>query len=104
MFKATMAQVREAVEKEVKEKNLDETEAKKLLVTTIKVLALSIIIYNQHCDNKVVIIINLFQHNGLPLPDDLKEFASLDALFDESSVKKVRLIICRHWLPAACNS
>ena len=91
-----MAQVREAVEKEVKEKNLDETEAKKLLVTTIKVLALSIIIYNQHCDNQVVIIINLFQHNGLPLPDDLKEFASLDALFDESSVKKVRLIICSH--------
>ena len=42
-----MAQVREAVEKEVKEKNLDETDAKKLLVTTIKVLALSIIIYNQ---------------------------------------------------------
>ena len=49
-------------------------------------------------------IINLFQHNGLPLPDDLKEFASLDALFDESSVKKVRLNICIHWLPAACNS
>ena len=29
--------VREAVEKEVEEKNLDETEAKKLLVTTMKV-------------------------------------------------------------------
>ena len=56
MFKATMGQVREAVEKEVKEKNLDETEAKKLLVTTIKVLALSIIIYNQHCNNQVMII------------------------------------------------
>ena len=51
-----MAQVREAVEKEVKEKNLDETEAKKLLVTTIKVLALSIITYNQHCNNKVMTI------------------------------------------------
>ena len=38
-----------------------------------------------------MITINFFQHNGLPLPDDLKEFASLDALFDESSVKKVRL-------------
>ena len=51
-----MVQVREAVEKEVKEKNLDETEAKKLLVTTIKVLALSIIICNQHCNNKVMMI------------------------------------------------
>ena len=59
MFKATMAQVREAVEKEVKEKNLDETEAKKLLVTTIKVLALSIIICNQHCNNKVMIIFDI---------------------------------------------
>ena len=54
-----MVQVREAVEKEVKEKNLDETEAKKLLVTTIKVLALSIIICNQHCNNKVMIIFDI---------------------------------------------
>ena len=32
-----MLKVREAVEKEVKEKNLNEADAKKLLVTTIKV-------------------------------------------------------------------
>ena len=34
-----MLKVREAVEKEVKEKNLNETDAKKLLVTTIKVVS-----------------------------------------------------------------
>ena len=33
----SLVKVREAVEKEVEEKNLDETEAKKLLVTTMKV-------------------------------------------------------------------
>ena len=33
----SLVKVREAVEKEVEEKKLDETEAKKLLVTTMKV-------------------------------------------------------------------
>ena len=33
------------------------------------------------------------QHNGLPLPEDLKEFASLDSLFADSSIKKVTIII-----------
>ena len=37
-----MPKVREAVEKEVKEQNLNETDAKKLLVTTIKVCVLAI--------------------------------------------------------------
>ena len=31
------------------------------------------------------------QHNGLPLPEDLKEFASLDSLFADSSIKKVTI-------------
>jgi len=58
--------VQEAVAKEVKDRNLNETEATELLATTL-------------------------QHNGLPLLEGMEDTTVFSSLFGDSSVKKVGL-------------